>query len=39
VQGFKVLSTAGVNVYDILLHKKLVLVKSAIEDLEKRVIA
>jgi len=39
VQGFKVLSTAGVNVYDILLHKKLILVKPAIDDLEKRVIA
>lgn len=39
VQGFKVLSTAGVNVYDILLHKKLILVKPAIEGLERRVIA
>jgi large subunit ribosomal protein L4 len=39
VNGFKVLSTEGLNVYDILLHKKLVLLQSAIEGLEKRVMA
>ncbi len=39
VNGFKVLSTEGLNVYDILLHKKLVLLQPAIEGLEKRVIA
>jgi len=39
VNGFKVLSTNGLNVYDILLHKKLVLVKPAIEDIERRVMA
>jgi large subunit ribosomal protein L4 len=39
VNGFKVLSTEGLNVYDILLHKKLVLLQSAIEGLEKRVVA
>ncbi|KAF0187973.1 MAG: 50S ribosomal protein L4 [Desulfobulbaceae bacterium] len=39
VLGFKVLSTTGVNVYDILLHKKLILVRPAIEVLEQRVIA
>lgn len=39
VNGFKVLPTNGMNVYDILLHKKLVLVKPAIEDIERRVIA
>ena len=39
VNGFKVLSTEGINVYDILLHKKLVLLQPAIEDLEKRVMA
>jgi len=39
VQGFKILSTNGVNVYDILLHKKLILVRPAIEVLEQRVIA
>ncbi len=39
VHGFKVLSTDGANVYDILLHKKLILVRPAIEVLEQRVIA
>lgn len=37
--GFKVLPSEGVNVYDILLHKKLVLVKPVIESLEKRLTA
>ena len=36
VVGFKVLPSEGLNVYDILLHKKLVLVKPVIESLEKR---
>lgn len=36
VNGFKVLPTDGLNVYDILLHKKLVLVRPVIENLEKR---
>ncbi len=39
VNGFKVLPSEGLNVYDILLHKKLVLVQPVIEDLEKRLIA
>jgi len=39
VNGFKVLPTNGLNVYDILLHKKLVLVRPAIEDIERRVMA
>jgi large subunit ribosomal protein L4 len=39
VNGFKVLSTEGLNVYDILLHHKLVLLQPAIEGLEKRVMA
>jgi large subunit ribosomal protein L4 len=39
VNGFKVLPTEGLNVYDVLLHKKLVLVKPAIESLEKRLLA
>lgn len=39
VNGFKVLTAEGVNVYDILLHKKLVLVKPVIERLEKRCLA
>jgi len=36
VNGFKVMNTEGLNVYDILLHKKLMLVKPAIESIEKR---
>jgi large subunit ribosomal protein L4 len=39
VNGFKVLPTDGLNVYDILLHKKLVLVQPAIDNLEKRLMA
>ncbi len=36
VAGFKVMASEGVNVYDILLHKKLILVQPVIENLEKR---
>ncbi len=36
VNGFKVLPSEGLNVYDILLHKKLVLVQPVVESLEKR---
>jgi large subunit ribosomal protein L4 len=39
VVGFKVLPSEGLNVYDILLHKKLILVKPVIETLEKRLMA
>jgi large subunit ribosomal protein L4 len=39
VHGYKVISSEGVNVYDILLHKKVILVKPAIESLEKRLMA
>ena len=39
VGGFKVLSSQGVNVFDILLHKKLILVQPVIDSLEKRCIA
>ena len=39
VNGFKVLPSEGLNVYDILLHKKLVLVQPVIENLEKRLMA
>ena len=39
VCGYKVLPTEGLNVYDILLHKKLVIVQPAIENLEKRLLA
>ena len=36
VNGFKVLNTEGLNVYDILLHSKLVLLQPAITSLEER---
>jgi large subunit ribosomal protein L4 len=39
VYGYKVLPVDGVNVYDILLHKKLILVQPVIESLEKRLVA
>ncbi len=39
VVGFKVLPSDGLNVYDILLHKKVILVKPVIENLEKRLMA
>ncbi len=34
--GYKTLPVAGLNVYDILKHKKLMLVQSSLEQLEKR---
>jgi large subunit ribosomal protein L4 len=37
VPGYKVMKTEGVNVYDILLHEKLVVLQPAIERLEERV--
>ncbi|MDR3629257.1 MAG: 50S ribosomal protein L4 [Desulfocapsaceae bacterium] len=37
--GYKVLSLDGLNVYDILLHKKLVLVQPVIDSLEKRLMS
>jgi len=39
VNGYKVLPCEGLNVYDILLHKKVIVVQSAIESLEKRLMA
>ncbi len=39
VNGYKVLPSIGVNVYDILLHKKVILIQPAIESLEKRLMA
>ena len=39
VHGYKVMSSEGLNVYDILLHRKIVLVKPVIENIEKRVLA
>jgi len=39
VNGYKILSAEGLNVYDILLHKKVILVQPVIESLEKRLTA
>jgi large subunit ribosomal protein L4 len=39
VNGYRVLSAEGLNVYDILLHKKVILVQPVIESLEKRLMA
>ena len=39
VNGFKVISSEGLNVYDLLLHKKVVLLQPVIESLEKRLMA
>ncbi|MBU0960499.1 MAG: 50S ribosomal protein L4 [Proteobacteria bacterium] len=36
VNGFKILPSEGLNVYDILLHKKLILVRPVVESLEER---
>ncbi|HBT97035.1 MAG TPA: 50S ribosomal protein L4 [Desulfobulbaceae bacterium] len=39
VKDFKVLSVGGLNVYDILLHEKLVLLKPAVSGIEQRVLS
>lgn len=39
VNGYKVMSSEGLNVYDLLLHKKVILLKPVIESLEKRLMA
>jgi large subunit ribosomal protein L4 len=39
VPGYKVIATAGVNVYDVLLHKNLILLQSSISQLEKRLLS
>ena len=39
VNGYKVLPPEGLNVYDVLLHRKLILVKPAIANLEERLTA
>jgi large subunit ribosomal protein L4 len=38
VPGYKVIPTAGLNVYDILLHKKVVLLQDCIGQLEERLL-
>jgi large subunit ribosomal protein L4 len=39
VNGYKVMSSEGLNVYDLLLHKKVILLQPVIESLEKRLMA
>lgn len=39
VNGYKVMTSDGLNVYDILLHKKVILVQPVIDSLEKRLMA
>ena len=39
VPGYKVLPTIGLNVYDILLHRKIVLTKATIGQLEARLLS
>jgi large subunit ribosomal protein L4 len=39
VNGYKVISSEGLNVYDLLLHKKVILLQPVIESLEKRLMA
>lgn len=39
VNGYKVMSSVGLNVYDLLLHKKVILLQPVIESLEKRLMA
>lgn len=39
VHGFKVLPTAGLNVYDILLHRKIILTQGSLGQLETRLLS
>jgi large subunit ribosomal protein L4 len=39
VNGYKVITSEGLNVYDLLLHKKVILLQPVIESLEKRLMA
>ena len=39
VRGFKVIQTGGLNVYDILLHKNLILLQPCLDQLEKRLLS
>jgi len=39
VHGFKVMPTGGLNVYDILLHRKIILTKASIGQLEARLLS
>jgi len=39
VHGFKVMSTKGLNVYDILLHRKVILIQDCLGKLEERLLS
>ena len=39
VHGFKVISSAGLNVYDVLLHRRLVLLQPCLDQLEERLLS
>ena len=39
VHGFKILPSVGLNVYDVLHHKHLILLQNSIEQLEKRLLS
>ena len=39
VPGYKVMPSAGLNVYDILLHKNVILLQSTIDQLEERLLS
>ena len=39
VHGFKVIQSVGLNVYDVLNHKQLVLLQNSVEQLEKRLLS
>jgi len=39
VHGFKVLTSDGLNVYDVLNHKYLIILKNSVEQIEKRLLA
>lgn len=39
VLGYKVMPTEGLNVYDVLNYQHLILLKSSVEDIEKRLLA
>jgi len=39
VPGYRVIPTKGLNVYDILLHKKIVLTQACLDQLEKRLLS
>ena len=39
VQGYKVIQADGINVYDILLHRSLIVLQPCLDQLEKRLLS